>query len=263
MFYSIFNLKNLFKKNHFMKTKVLMFGFLLMTIFSFNGFTQDKAGVKPKTTESAVTETKVEAALPNPYTAGKTKVKITTSVGTIIIKLYDSTPQHRDNFAKLVKEGFYDSLLFHRVIQGFMIQGGDPMSKTAVEGAMLGMGGGEMERIPAEFNKNIIHKKGALCAARDGNPTKASSACQFYLVQGNLSNEGDLFNMEQSKGISYSAEQKNLYKTVGGTPFLDMDYTVFGETISGLDVIDKIALMKTDGNNRPLVNVMMKMEIVK
>jgi peptidyl-prolyl cis-trans isomerase B (cyclophilin B) len=263
MFYSIFNLKNLFKKNHFMKTKVLMFGFLLMTIFSFNGFTQDKAGVKPKTAVKPAAQTKAVAAKPNPYTAGKTKVKITTSVGTIIIKLYDSTPQHRDNFAKLVKEGFYDSLLFHRVIQGFMIQGGDPMSKTAVEGAMLGMGGGEMERIPAEFNKNIIHKKGALCAARDGNPTKASSACQFYLVQGNLSNEGDLFNMEQSKGITYSADQKNMYKTLGGTPFLDMDYTVFGETISGLEVIDKIALMKTDGNNRPLVNVMMKMEIVK
>ena len=247
-----------------MKTKILMFGFLLMTIFTINGcVTKKTTAVKSKTTESPVTEKKEEAEKPNPNTADNIKVKITTSVGTIIIKLYDSTPKHRDNFVKLVKAGFYDSLLFHRVIQGFMIQGGDPMSKTAVEGAMLGMGGGEMERIPAEFNKNIIHKKGALCAARDGNPTKASSACQFYLVQGNVSNEGDLFNMEQSKGISYSAEQKNLYKTVGGTPFLDMDYTVFGETISGLNIIDKIALMKTDGNNRPLVNVMMKMELVK
>jgi len=263
MFYSIFNLKNLFKKNYFMKSRVLMFGFLMMTIFSLNGIAQEKAVNKPKTPVKPVTQIKAVVATPNPYTAGKTKVKITTSVGTIIIKLYDSTPQHRDNFVKLVQAGFYDSLLFHRVIQGFMIQGGDPMSKTAVAGAMLGMGGGDMERIPAEFNKNIIHKKGALCAARDGNPTKASSACQFYIVQGNVSNEGDLFNMEQSKGITYSADQKNMYKTLGGTPFLDMDYTVFGETISGLEVIDKIALMKTDGSNRPLVNVMMKMEIVK
>lgn len=254
-----------------MKTKILMFGFLLMTIFSLNGIAQQKGTNKTKATiQPAPTvlakptpTAKVVAAKPNPYTAGKTKVKITTSVGTIIIKLYDSTPKHRDNFVKLVKAGFYDSLLFHRVIQGFMIQGGDPMSKNAESGTMLGMGGGDMERIPAEFNKNIIHKKGALCAARDGNPTKASSACQFYIVQGNVSNEGDLFNMEQSKGITYSAEQKNMYKTVGGTPFLDMDYTVFGETISGLQVIDKIAAMKTDGSNRPLVNVMMKMEIVK
>lgn len=246
-----------------MKTKILMLGFVLVSILNFNGFTQEKTSVKPKTAVKSSAEVKAAAPKPNPYTAGKTKVKITTSVGTIIIKLYDSTPKHRDNFVKLVEAGFYDSLLFHRVIQGFMIQGGDPMSKSAVEGAQLGMGGGDMEKIPAEFNKNIIHKKGALCAARDGNPTKASSACQFYLVQGNVSNEGDLFNMEQSKGITYSAEQKNMYKTIGGTPFLDMDYTVFGETIAGLDVIDKIALMKTDGSNRPLVNVMMKMEIVK
>ena len=207
MFYSIFNLKNLFKKNHFMKTKVLMFGFLLMTIFSFNGIAQQKAANNSKVTINPATSVLVKPT-PNPYTAGKTKVKITTSVGTIIIKLYDSTPQHRDNFVKLVQAGFYDSLLFHRVIQGFMIQGGDPMSKTAVEGAQLGMGGGDMERIPAEFNKNIIHKKGALCAARDGNAAKASSACQFYIVQGTISNEGDLFNMEQYKGIAYSAEQK-------------------------------------------------------
>lgn len=254
-----------------MKTKILMFGFLLITIFSLSTVAQQKTTKKPKATIKPATNvlvkpssnTKVIAAKPNPYIAGKTKVKITTSVGTIIIKLYDSTPKHRDNFVKLVKSGFYDSLLFHRVITGFMVQGGDPMSKNAESGTMLGMGGGDMERIPAEFNKNIIHKKGALCAARDGNPTKASSACQFYLVQGNVSNEGDLFNMEQSKGITYSAEQKNMYKTAGGTPFLDMDYTVFGETISGLQVIDKIAGMKTDGSSRPLVNVLMKMEIVK
>ena len=163
-----------------MKEKILMFGFLLMTIFSLNGIAQQKTTINSKTPTA-----KVVAAKPNPYTAGKTKVKITTSVGTIIIKLYDSTPLHRDNFVKLVKAGFYDSLLFHRVIQGFMIQGGDQMSKNAGEGAMFGMGGGDMERIPAEFNKNIIHKKGALCAARDGNPTKARFNAYRHLYRFN------------------------------------------------------------------------------
>jgi peptidyl-prolyl cis-trans isomerase B (cyclophilin B) len=164
---------------------------------------------------------------------------------------------------KLVQQNFYDSLLFHRIISGFMIQGGDPMSKNAAQGTMLGMGGGDMTRIPAEFNRNLIHKKGALCAARDGNPEKASSACQFYLVQGKPVSEAELFNMEQGSGNSYSQAQRETYKTKGGTPFLDMNYTVFGETISGLDVIDKIAAVKTDGNNRPLMNVSMTMEIIK
>jgi len=199
----------------------------------------------------------------NPYTEGKSKVKITTSMGVIIVKLYDSTPLHRDNFLKLVKQGFYDSLLFHRVIQGFMIQGGDPNSKNAKDGEMLGMGGGDMERIPAEFNKNIIHKKGALCAARDGNPTKASSACQFYLVQGKPSSESELFSIEQQNGITYTPEQKNTYKTIGGVAFLDMNYTVFGEVVSGLDVIDKIAAVKKGNADRPVQNVMMKMEMMK
>jgi cyclophilin family peptidyl-prolyl cis-trans isomerase len=198
-----------------------------------------------------------------PYTKGSTKVKITTPMGIIVVKLYDSTPKHRDNFIKLVNQKFYDSLLFHRVIGGFMIQGGDPLSKNAPAGTMLGSGGGEMMRIPAEFNRNLIHKKGTLCAARDGNPEKASSACQFYLVQGKPVSEPELFNMEQSTGNSYTPAQRETYKTLGGTPFLDMNYTVFGETISGLDVIDKIAAVKTDGANRPLMNVIMSIEIIK
>jgi peptidyl-prolyl cis-trans isomerase B (cyclophilin B) len=144
-----------------------------------------------------------------------------------------------------------------------MIQGGDPMSKNAAPGTMLGMGGGDMTRIPAEFNRNLIHKKGALCAARDGNPERASSACQFYLVQGKPVSEAELFNMEQGSGNSYTQAQRETYKTKGGTPFLDMNYTVFGETISGMEVIDKIATVKTDGNNRPLMNVIMSMEIIK
>jgi peptidyl-prolyl cis-trans isomerase B (cyclophilin B) len=199
----------------------------------------------------------------SPYTQGSVRVKITTPMGVIVVKLYDSTPKHRDNFVKLVQQKFYDSLLFHRIISGFMIQGGDPMSKNAAPGTMLGMGGGDMTRIPAEFNRNLIHKKGALCAARDGNPERASSACQFYLVQGKPVSEAELFNMEQGSGNSYTQAQRETYKTKGGTPFLDMNYTVFGETISGMEVIDKIATVKTDGNNRPLMNVIMSMEIIK
>lgn len=191
------------------------------------------------------------------------RVKITTDSGVIVVKLSDSTPMHRDNFVKLVKQGFYDSLLFHRVIAGFMIQGGDPQSKYAQPGMMLGNGGGDMARIPAEFNNALIHKKGALAAARDGNPEKASSACQFYLVEGTIISDADLDMMEARQGRKYTAEQRALYKTIGGTPFLDTQYTVFGEVISGLDVISKIANVPKDGANRPLGDVRMKMEVVK
>lgn len=191
------------------------------------------------------------------------RVKITTDSGIMIVKLYDSTPLHRDNFVKLVKAGFYDSLLFHRVIPGFMIQGGDPLSKKAIAGDMLGTGGGEMERIPAEFKTSLIHKKGVLAAARDGNPQKASSACQFYLVEGNIVNDMQLSGLEQQKGFNYTPQQKNIYRTIGGTPFLDQDYTVFGEIESGLEVITKIANVQKDGNNRPMGDIRMYIEILK
>jgi cyclophilin family peptidyl-prolyl cis-trans isomerase len=191
------------------------------------------------------------------------RVKIVTDSGTMIVKLYDSTPLHRDNFVKLVNQGFYDSLLFHRVIAGFMIQGGDPLSKNAPAGGMLGMGGGDMERIPAEFSTKIIHKKGALAAARDGNPQKASSACQFYIVQGRVASDAELNQMELAKGIKYTDAQKKIYKTIGGTPMLDMDYTVFGEVESGMEVIDKIASVPKGPSDRPLGNVKMRMEIMK
>ena len=191
------------------------------------------------------------------------KVKITTDSGVILIKLYDSTPLHRDNFVKLVKEHFYDSLMFHRVIPEFMIQGGDPTSKKAAAGTMLGMGGSEMERIPAEFINSYFHKKGALAAARDGNPEKKSSAVQFYIVEGRKYSTDELNMMEQQQGIKFSPEQRLAYSTIGGTPFLDKSYTVFGETISGLDVISKIANAPRDGMNRPLGDIRMKMEIVK
>lgn len=193
-----------------------------------------------------------------PGTEGKTKVKITTDLGVMVVRLYDSTPKHRDNFIKLVQQGFYDSLLFHRIIQGFMIQGGDPLSKNAAEGAMLGSGGGDMERIPAEFNRNLIHKKGALAAARDGNPQKASSACQFYIVQGNI------FPEDQLKMMGYSSPaQIKAYSSIGGTPQLDMEYTVFGELVSGFDVLDKIAAVNKNNFDRPITDVRMKMELVK
>ena len=191
------------------------------------------------------------------------KVKITTDSGIMVVKLYDSTPLHRDNFVKLVKDGFYDSLMFHRIIQGFMIQGGDPMSKNAVPGSMLGGGGGDMARIPAEFKKSIIHKKGALAAARDGNPEKASSACQFYIVQGKTLTDPELDMMEQRIGSKYTLDQRNIYKKIGGTAMLDQNYTVFGEVISGLEVVDKIAAAEKAPGDRPIGDIRMKMEIVK
>lgn len=192
-----------------------------------------------------------------------TRVKITTDSGVIVVKLYNETPLHRDNFIKLVSSGFYDSLMFHRVIQDFMIQGGDPNSKNAPASVMLGNGGGDMERIPAEFNANLIHKKGVLAAARDGNPEKASSACQFYLVQGKKLNDTELDMIEMRKGFKYTPAQRDIYKTIGGTPFLDMEYTVYGEVERGLEVIDKIAGVQRDANNRPLGDVRMKMELIK
>lgn len=191
------------------------------------------------------------------------RIKVVTDSGIMILKLYDSTPLHRDNFVKLVKEGFYDSLMFHRVIPGFMIQGGDPLSKNAPPTTMLGNGGGDMARIPAEFRKTLRHKRGVLAAARDGNPEKASSACQFYIVQGKKLTDAELDMIESRKGIKYSVSEREYYKTFGGTPSLDMDYTVFGELESGYDVVDKIATVQRDAANRPLGDVRMHMEVIK
>ncbi|HPA22080.1 MAG TPA: peptidylprolyl isomerase [Ferruginibacter sp.] len=191
------------------------------------------------------------------------RVKITTDSGIIILKLYDSTPLHRDNFVKLVKEGFYDSLLFHRVIPQFMIQGGDPLSKNATPGTLLGGGGADMPRIPAEFNSNYFHKKGVIAAARDNNPAKASSACQFYLVEGKVSTDAELNQIEQYYGIKYNPEQRKIYTTIGGTPILDQNYTVFGEVEKGIEVIGKITNVPRDSHDRPLADVRMKIEIAE
>jgi peptidyl-prolyl cis-trans isomerase B (cyclophilin B) len=241
-------------------------------------------------------------------------VEITTRFGKMVVKLYNETPKHRDNFIKLVKEGFYDSLLFHRVIPTFMIQGGDPNSKYAPAGSALGEG--ELPyRIPAEFNKNLYHKRGALAAARTDNPEKASSACQFYIVQGrtfqveeltayensvNINAKRKMFgNMVQSDSIKAKLNDFTLrgdkdglhkymlslqavidnayapvefrfgpnqvidYLQIGGAPHLDGNYTVFGEVVSGLHVVDSIAAQKRDTIDRPLVDLRMKMRLLK
>ena len=190
-----------------------------------------------------------------------TRVKMSTNVGDLVIRLYNKTPQHRDNFIKLVKAHFYDSLLFHRVISEFMIQGGDPKSKTSTAGEMLGMGDVGYS-IPAEFDSTLYHKRGALCAARTDNPDKASSGCQFYLVQGRKISEGELNNIQQQSGTKYSPAQRMTYKMNGGTPFLDMNYTVFGEVESGIEVVDAIAAAPVDNFKRPVNDIRMRMEIL-
>lgn len=191
------------------------------------------------------------------------KVKVITPYGTMIIRLYDQTPLHRDNFIKLVKSHFYDSTLFHRVINTFMIQGGDPESKHAQAGTMLG-NGDVPYTIPAEFELDLYHIKGALAAARDNNPTKASSGCQFYIVQGKKWTDEQLDQLEKTRlgGRKIPVDQRERYKNIGGTPQLDQSYTVFGQVIKGLDVIDKIATQKTDANDRPLADVPMKIRLI-
>lgn len=190
------------------------------------------------------------------------RVKITTALGEIVVSLSNKTPQHRDNFLKLVNSHFYDSLLFHRVINGFMIQGGDPQSKNAEAGTMLGSGDVGYT-IPAEFDTSLFHKRGALAAARNNNPEKASSGCQFYIVQGKKIADAELDMMEMRSGQKFSPAKRMTYKMNGGTPFLDMNYTVFGQVESGMDVIEKIALLQVDSNNRPLNDISMKMQVVK
>lgn len=250
------------------------------------------------------------------------KVAINTTLGKIVVKLYNQTPKTRDNFIKLVKEKFYDSTLFHRVIQQFMIQGGDPQSKHAKPGTMLGNGDAGYT-VPAEFVPELFHKKGALATARQGdevNPTKASSGCQFYIVQGKVftNDELDMYEQRMNMGLKqqiftklitqpqyatqkqkfiqyqndnnvdslralstkfeplidsaynkmdhfrFTQEQRKAYTTVGGAPHLDGNYTVFGEVIEGLDIVDKIAAVQVDGNNRPVQDVrILSMEIVQ
>ncbi len=184
------------------------------------------------------------------------KFVIHTDYGDMTGFLYNETPQHRDNFVKLVTQGFYNGALFHRVIPQFMIQGGDPDSKTAKPGQQLG--GDVGYTVPAEFNPAFIHKKGALSAARQGdnvNPKKASSGCQFYIVEGKTYPASSLPD-------KYTDDQKKVYETIGGTPFLDGGYTVYGEITQGLDVIDKIANVDRDQSDRPKKDLKMTIKLI-
>jgi cyclophilin family peptidyl-prolyl cis-trans isomerase len=195
-------------------------------------------------------------------------VEVTTTKGVIIMRLSDSTPQHRDNFLKLAKTGFYDSLLFHRVIRYFMIQTGDPDSRVGHPGKPLSQGGssGPAYTIPAEFRPTLFHKRGALGAARTGddvNPTRASSGSQFYIVQGHTFTDVGLDSVEtyRLKGRKIPMEERSVYKQLSGAPRLDQQYTVFGEVISGMDVVDTIAAAPTSG--RPLDHPLSDIRILK
>lgn len=189
-------------------------------------------------------------------------VEIETEFGNMIAILYNATPQHRDNFLKLSEENFYNNLLFHRVINGFMVQGGDPESRNAAAGMPLGSGGPGYQ-IPAEFVDSLVHIRGALAAARTNNPKKESSGSQFYIVHGKPVNKQQLDYLEANKGLKYSAEQRKIYMETGGTPFLDKEYTVFGRIVKGFDVLDKIATTKTAPGDRPMQDVSMKIRVVK
>ncbi len=182
--------------------------------------------------------------------AQKYKATIETDYGKIVVMLYDNTPKNTDNMVKLAGEHAYDSTLFHRIIPKFMIQGGDPDSKNAKPGDMLGNGGLKYT-IPAEINDQYFHKKGALGVARDNNPDKAGSAMQFYIVVGKVFTDDELNNIEKRTGHKFSEAQRTAYKTQGGSPHLDGGYTVFGEVLEGQDIVDKISLEPRNAADRP------------
>lgn len=199
------------------------------------------------------------------------RVKIETRLGDIVVRLYDETPIHRDNFVKLVKEGYYDGTLFHRVIKNFMIQGGDPNSKGASADADLGTGSPDYT-LEAEIREGLYHKRGALAAARKGdevNPERRSSGSQFYIVWGrNYSPRQmeflqDKMMMEHPETGGLTEKQREIYSTVGGTPHLDGQYTVFGEVEEGLDVVEKIQNEQTGMGDRPVEDIPVRMVILE
>lgn len=194
-------------------------------------------------------------------------IELVTSKGTMVIRLSDSTPKHRDNFIKLVNQHYYDGLLFHRVMSQFMVQAGDPKSKTAKPGDALGQGNPGYT-IPAEMRPYLFHKKGALAAARtpdEVNPTRESNGSQFYLVQGRVYDDADLNQVEaRLNGYKIPAAHREVYKTVGGSPSLDQKYTIFGEVIKGVEVIDSIAAVAVGDRNRPIQDVkIIKASLIK
>lgn len=192
------------------------------------------------------------------YASGQTnKVVIETEYGNIVMELYDNTPKHRDNFLKLVGQKFFDSTLFHRVIPQFVVQGGDPDSKNATPGQALGEGDlGYL--VPAEINDSNYHRRGAVGMARDDNPKKESSACQFYIVTGKPFSEEEVTLIGQRSGRNFTAGQREVYRTQGGTPHLDGNYTVFGYVTEGMDIVDKIAAEPRNSLDRPHKNISMK-----
>jgi len=190
------------------------------------------------------------------YSQNETMFVIHTDYGDMKGILYENTPGHRDNFVKLINDGWFNGSTFHRVMNEFMIQGGGKNDGSVDVGY----------KVPAEFYPDYIHKKGALAAARQGdavNPKKASSGSQFYIVQGKKYTDSELANLEARMKVDWTDEQKEVYKTVGGTPFLDYNYVVFGEITEGFDVIDKIAAVQTDQRDKPLKDIVMTVEIVK
>jgi cyclophilin family peptidyl-prolyl cis-trans isomerase len=225
-------------------------------IVSLISFSQDTARVNPSLGIVPVNHATLKKK------DRKRDVELVTTEGAIVLRLYDSTPLHRDNFLRLVKAHYYDSILFHRVIQGFMIQAGDPNSKHAPAGQPLG-NGGPGYTIPAEFRQTLFHKKGVIAAAREGdnkNPQKASGGSQFYIVQGRTFDDHQLDSIQQVRlhGYQIPMAHREVYKTIGGTPQLDHNYTVFGEVVSGMEVINRIASSPTSkgqDRDRPLEDV--------
>ena len=193
-----------------------------------------------------------------------TEVLLETTMGNIRIALYDETPQHRDNFLKLTKMGSYDSLLFHRVIKDFMVQSGDIFSKNAKPGQLLGMGDYDYTQEPEFRLPKIFHRRGVVAAAREGdnkNPERRSGASQFYIVWGKIYDDRRLDYTQMKLDsitngeVQLTPEMREVYKTIGGTPHLDGQYTVFGEVTEGLDLIEKMQLVETDKNDRPLEDI--------
>jgi len=195
----------------------------------------------------------------------RTRVEIRTTLGDIVVELFNETPIHRDNFIQLVEENLFDGMLFHRCIRDFMIQGGDPDSRNAAPGQMLGINS-IGETLPAEFVPELIHVRGALAAARQGdnvNPQRRSSGSQFYIVTGRPLSQQQMEAMNMNREVQWTAEQIQLYTTYGGAPHLDMLHTVFGQVVSGMDVVERISRVPVDRNSRPVEDVVMSMRILR
>lgn len=242
--------------------------FISFTIPLFMSCSSQQNGERKNRTETSAIKERTPAetteTAPQRPVAKNQKAVISTDYGDITIILYDETPIHRDNFIKLASDGFFDGTLFHRVIKDFMIQGGDPDSRSAAPNQPLGRGGPGYT-LPAEFSPEFIHKKGALAAARQGdqmNPERQSSGSQFYIVQGKKVTPAELNTHASRTGAIYTTEQIKIYEEIGGTPFLDNQYTLFGEVIEGLDVIDQIANVQTGGGNRPVQDVKMTVRLI-